>query len=133
MSQRDLLSKHETVAKFEGLNEQQCFFRTSLCPDRCNHGGTVGVFLIVKYLNYEKPGKYGDPKKDKYHVRIKDNIESTGLTADVKNILDGLGAGDFVLLSWNHDYVHSNGCSSPERPITKLENISKEEAESLYS
>ena len=128
MSQRDLLSKHETVAKFDGLIVQQCYFMTAFCPDQCEHGGQTGVFTIVKYLNYEKAGQYGDPKSDKHHVRVNDTVESTGLTAQVKVVFDDLHEGDLVLLSWNHDYVHTNGCSSPERPITKLEKISKEEA-----
>ena len=131
MYRRDLLSKHETVAKFDGLVEQQCFFMTSFCPDQCNHGGTTGVFTILKYLKYEKPGEYGDSKTDKYHVKVKATVESTGLTPQVKEVFDSLDIGDYVLLSWNHDYVHTNGCSSPERPITKLEKISKEQAETL--
>ena len=131
MSQRDLLSKHETIATYDGPKERPCFFRTSLCPDRCNHGGTIEIFTIVKYLNYEKPGKYGDAESAKYHVRVKDPVESTGVTPQVKEVFDGLHEGDYVLLSWNHDYVHTDGCSYPERPITKLEKISKEEADKM--
>ena len=128
-SKRDLLSKHETVAKFDGLEQQQCFFMTSFCPDECGHGGSNAVFTIIKYLNYEKKGEYGDEKGDQYHVRVTDSVESTGLTPQVKKILESLNKGDYVLLSWNHDYVHTEGCSSPERPITKLVKISKEDAE----
>ena len=131
MSQRDLLSKHETVAKFDGVTVKQCFFMTAFCPDECSHGGATGVFTIIKYLSYEKPGEYGDPKSDKHHIRVKDPVESTGLTPQVKEVFDGLHEGDYVLLSWNHDYVHTDGCSSPERPITKLKKISKEEAERI--
>ena len=131
MSRRDLLSKHETVAKFDGPKQQRCLFKTSLCPDRCGHGGTTGIFSIIKYLSYEKPGQYGDPKKVKYHVRVNDIVESTGLTPQVKVVYDDLREGELVLLSWNHDYVHTNGCSSPQRPITKLLKISKEEAEKM--
>lgn len=130
-TKRDLLSLHETVAEFSGLEEKQCFHMTSLCPDECGHGGTTAVFTILKYLKYEKPGKYGDEKSDKYYVRPKDPIESTGITPEVKIVLDALTGGDFVLLSWNHDYVHKEGSSFPERPITKLLKIGKEEAEKL--
>lgn len=130
-TKRDLLAVHETVSEFDGLEEQKCRHMTSLCPDQCGHGGTTAVFSILKYLKYEKPGKYGDEKRDKYYNRITDSVESTGLTPDVKNVLDGLKAGDCVLLSWNHDYVHTQGCSSPERPITKLVKITREEANQL--
>jgi len=43
-------------------------------------------------------------------------------------VLDALQAGDYVLLSWNHDYVTRGGCSSPERPITELTKITEQEA-----
>ena len=127
--QRDLLSVHETVATYDGQVNQTCFFMTSLCPDRCGHGGKTEVFTIIKYLKYEKPGEYGDPRSDKYHVRQSDPLDHTGLTDDRKDVLKGLVTGDYVLLSWNHDYVHRGGCSSPERPMTKLEKLSKEDAE----
>ncbi|NP_001267848.1 flp protein [Hydra vulgaris] len=120
MTTRDLLSLHETVSRFEGIVEQPCFFLTSLCPDNCGHGGSTAVFAIQEYLNYEKPGEYGDPKSEKYHVRLKDSKEATGLTKERLDLLKSLVIGDIVLLSWNHDYVHKEGCSYPERPITKL-------------
>jgi len=130
-SKRDLLSKHETLATFDGLEQQQCFFMTSFCPDECGHGGTNAVFTIIKYLNYQKTGQYGDEKSDKYYVRVTDSIESTGLIPQVREILDSLEKGEHVQLSWNHDYVHTDGCSSPERPITKLVKITKEDADKL--
>lgn len=131
MTTRDLLSLHETVAKFDGLETQQCFFMTSLCPNECGHGGVNAVFSIKKYLRYEKPGQYGDKKSDKYYVRISHEVETTGLTPERKQVLDSLKAGDFVLLSWNHDYVHKEGCSYPERPVTKLEKITDDEANKM--
>uniref|UniRef100_A0A7M5XDB8 Uncharacterized protein n=1 Tax=Clytia hemisphaerica TaxID=252671 RepID=A0A7M5XDB8_9CNID len=131
MSRRDLLSRHETVAKFDGLEQQQCFFMTAFCPDQCGHGGTNGVFSVVKYLNYEKPGEYGDEKGEKHYVRVTDPVEASGLTPERKSVLESLKGGDYVLLSWNHDYVHTEGCSSPQRPITKLVKISKEEADEM--
>ena len=45
---RELLSLHKTVAKFEGLKEHKCLFKTSLCPDRCGHGGTIAIFKIIR-------------------------------------------------------------------------------------
>ena len=122
---RDLLSLHETVSQFAGLQEKQCFHKTSLCPDRCQHGGTIAIFTILKYLKYEKPGKYGDAKSKKYHVRPREVHEN------FKGIFDTLKLDDYVLLHWNHDYVHRSGCSFPERPMTELKIITKEEADSM--
>jgi len=133
MSTRDLLSKHETVATFGGLEEKRCRHKTSFCPDRCRHGGTVAVFHVIKYLNYEKTGKYGDQKQEKFKffVRPSDSVEISGLTPERRSVLESLKGGDHVLLSWNHDYVHTEGCSSPQRPITKLIKISKEDADEM--
>ena len=48
MATRELLSVHKTVATFDGLTEQQCLFRTALCPEECGHGGTIATFSIKK-------------------------------------------------------------------------------------
>ena len=48
MATRELLSVHKTVATFDGLTEQQCLFRTALCPNECGHGGTTATFSIKK-------------------------------------------------------------------------------------
>ena len=50
MASRELLSAHKTVATFDGLTEQKCFHRTALCPDQCDHGGTIATFSIQKVL-----------------------------------------------------------------------------------
>ena len=50
MASRELLSAHKTVAKFDGLTEQKCFHRTALCPDQCDHGGTIATFSIQKVV-----------------------------------------------------------------------------------
>ena len=42
-----------------------------------------------------------------------------------------LKEGDFVLLSWNHDYVNRNECHSPERPVTELKHIKEDEADKM--
>ena len=48
MASRELLSAHKTVATFDGLTEQKCSHRTALCPDQCDHGGTIATFSIQK-------------------------------------------------------------------------------------
>ena len=49
-------------------------------------------------MHYEKPGQYGDEKKDKYAVKINEDVERNGLTTECKLVLDDLAEGDFVLL-----------------------------------
>jgi len=122
---RDLLSLHETVSQFSGLQEKRCLYKTSLCPDRCNHGGTIAIFTILKYLKYDKPGKYGDARSKKYHIR------SSEVGEHFKTVFDILKLDDYVLLHWNHDYVHRGGSSFPERPMTELKLITKEGADSM--
>ena len=63
---RELLSKHDTVAEFVKTEDSPCRFKTSLCPDQCDHGGKVAVFKIIRYLDYQKPGQYGDAKADTF-------------------------------------------------------------------
>ena len=89
------------------------------------------ILYFKQYLHYDKPGKYGDAKSEKYHIRINDDAERNGLTPDRKSVLDLLKEGDFVLLSWNHDYVNRNECYSPERPITELKDITEDEADKM--
>ena len=124
---RKLLSKHETMAVFLGFKELKCMHRTAFCPDRCTHGGTLASFKINSYINYEKPGKYGDPKQKIYHVKTEDNQGNRRVTAKMLKLLKSLKVGDAVRLSWNHDYVTKDRVSSPERPIILLEKVAVKE------
>ena len=63
--------------------------------------------------------------------KVNEDAEYNGLNPERKSILDNLKAGDFVLLSWNHDYVKRNTSTSPERPITELKKITEEEANKM--
>lgn len=45
------------------------------------------------------------------------------VSREIQDIVASLKQGDRVLLSWNHDYVTSDGVSGPQRPIIKLERI----------
>jgi hypothetical protein len=116
---RELLSEHETIAKFEGLQTRVCRGRTSACPNRCEHSGKMATFKIVKYTKYSKPGKYGDPKRDVFSVLL----SSIKNQPEMIKTIEGLTAGDKVILNWRHDYVTRGRSKSPERPITKLEKI----------
>jgi hypothetical protein len=130
-TKRELLSKHETVAQFENVQYQQCRGMTALCPDRCGNSGDFATFKVVKYLKYEKPGQYGDPKQDQFIFQVEDNMKSQKVSAEIAKTVKGLKKGDFVLLDWQHDYVTKDGASSPERPIVKLKSITREEADKL--
>ena len=68
----ELLSDHVAEAEFTGIIHRKCRFLTSLCPDKCDHARDFAVFRIVKYLDYRKPGKYGDDKQDQLMVDVTD-------------------------------------------------------------
>lgn len=129
--ERQTLSKHQTVAQFEGIAYQRCRGLTSLCPDRCGNSGDFATFRILKYLGYEKLGEYGDPKQTEFVFQVEDNHKNLKVSAEVKSKLATLTKGDYVLLDWVHDYVTKDGTSSPERICTKLEKITREEADKL--
>lgn len=128
---RDLLSSHDTVAKFVGVKDHQCRGLTSLCPDRCGDSGSLATFEIVKYLRYEKPGEYGDPKQEQFQVLIENNMKQSKVPDAIRDAIVDLKPGDLVRLTWNHDYVTREGSKFPERPITKVEPLTKEQAEKL--
>jgi hypothetical protein len=117
---RELLSSHSTIAKFIGIKDHVCNGATGLCPDRCGSSGKLATFEIIEYLDYQKPGKYGDPKQTTFQVLIKDNQGNAKIAADMLASIESLKPDTKVKLSWNHDYVTKNNSSSPERVITKL-------------
>lgn len=121
LKKRELLSSHSTVAKFIGIKDHECLGKTSLCPDRCGHSGKLATFEIIEYLDYQKPGEYGDPKQTSFEVLIRDNLGNAKIPAEILSIIESLKPDTKVKLSWNHDYVTRDKTSSPERPITKIE------------
>lgn len=118
---RELLSSHDTTAKFTGITHHVCRGMTSLCPDDCGHSGRLATFEIIEYLAYEKPGEYGDEKEAKFQVLIEDNKKNAKVPAAILKAIDALKTGDTVHLKWNHDYVTLNGSKFPERPILLVE------------
>ena len=77
-------------------------------------------FEITKYIEYEKPGKYGDEQQKKYAFVPDDE------TPETQGLFAKLSEGDEVLLAWNHDYVtrtEAGGGQSkfPMRPVVMLE------------
>jgi hypothetical protein len=132
---RELLAEQDTVAKFTGIAYQQCRGMTAQCPDNCGQSGDFASFAIVSYLTYRKPGQYGDPKATTYTFQVEDNHRNLKVPKELAAGVRGLKPGDYVLLSWRHDYVTrfegGGSASFPERPITKLQKISKGEADRL--
>jgi hypothetical protein len=122
---RELLSSHDTEARFEGLSDHQCMGRTSLCPDRCGDSGKLATFVIVKYLAYEKPGEYGDPKQERFSVLIEDNMKNPKVAVAIRDAILALKPGNLVHLKWNHDYVTQGGSKFPDRPIVELSRTSE--------
>lgn len=118
---RELLSVHETEAKFEGLRQHVCMGRTALCPDDCGHSGRMAVFTITKYLRYDRPGEYGDEKQLSFHVLVEDNHGNQKIPSAQRDAIHALKPDVAVRLDWNHDYVTRDGSSFPERVITRIE------------
>ena len=130
---RDLLANHETLAVFDGVDYRLCRGLTSLCPKECGDSGEFANFAIKTYLKYEKLGQYGDPEQQAFLVQVSDYHKKPKGDPKILKTVKGLKKGDYVLLSWHHDYVTKAGTSSPERPIVKLEAISKDKAEELLA
>lgn len=128
---RDLLALHVTVCRFEGIEQQVCRGMTSLCPDHCGSSGRFAKFTVLTYLAYAKPGEYGDPKQTTFQIQIDDTQGKSKLPAELAGKIAALKAGDSVLLAWRHDYVHRDGASFPERPITMLDPITAKDARQL--
>ena len=130
-AKRELLSRHETVAQFQGIQSRTCLGLTAFCPDRCGHSGRFAAFRILAYTDYEKPGQYGDPKQGSFAFQTEDNLGNAKIAADLAAAVKALQPGDCVRLGWRHEYITRDGSSFPERPVTRIEKITKEEAEKL--
>uniref|UniRef100_A0A7S0ZFA9 Uncharacterized protein n=2 Tax=Timspurckia oligopyrenoides TaxID=708627 RepID=A0A7S0ZFA9_9RHOD len=119
----EMLALHETEAIFKEIVDRPCMHMTSMCPDKCKHGGSWAVFDIVEYKNYSKPGQYGSEKQKQHHLKLNEQPEDVLLT------IQSLKENDKVILNWRHDYVSrthepSGGVSKfPRHPVTKLEKI----------
>lgn len=121
MEKRELLSSHDTKARFTGLKDHRCMGLTSRCPDQCGHSGKLASFEIIEYNNFKKPGEWGDPKQELFQVLIEDNKKNIKVPIAIHAAILALKPEDLVHLKWNHDYVTRDGTSSPDRVITLLE------------
>ncbi|MDO4527831.1 MAG: hypothetical protein Q4C03_03495 [bacterium] len=118
------LSIHKTRATFMGIETVKCRHLTTLCPDRCEHGGKIAYFRIDAYEDYQKLSDYGDPKQETFVVQIKDGQGKTPKTTSDALVLvvDDLKQGDIVNLEWIHTYVDDGFVVEPRRLVTRLGN-----------
>lgn len=121
MDSGDLLSDHVAEAEFTGIIKRPCMFRTSLCPDRCEHPKEFAEFTILKYVDYKKPGKYGDEKQDKLMIDLNPLHKPILQDASILKKIAALKPGDKVLLHWTHYYMHQGGSSFPQRPVMSIQ------------
>jgi hypothetical protein len=132
---RQVLAENQTIAKLKGIAYQRCNGMTSLCPDNCGNSGDFATFEIVAYVKYNKLGEYGDDQAKTYSFQVNDNHKVLKITKEYSDAVRALKPGDYVLLNWNHEYVtreeDGTSASGPERPLTKVQTISKEEADKL--
>lgn len=120
-TKRETLSRHETIAIFNGKSDYTCRGLTALCPDQCGHSGIMASFSIVEYLAYEKPGQYGDPKQSNFQFLAKTSDGELKVRASIYRQVEYLNPGDTVYLNYRHDYITTKGGSKfPERTVTKL-------------
>ena len=129
---RELLAEHETLAVLESVAFRQCRGRTAACPKDCGDSGEFATFKIVEYTHYKQHGKYGGKQKS-YHIQVSDFHRKPKGDPKILEAVRGLKEGDYVRLHWRHDYVTKNRSSFPERPIVKLEKISKAEAKAILA
>lgn len=122
---REMLSMHETIAEFQGLEYERCIGKTGACPAECGASGERAIFKIVKYLKYEKPGKLGDPKQETYRIHVTD-FHRKAIDEKLAPKIIKLNKGDKVMLSWRHDYVTSKVELKHDRVITKFQIIENE-------
>ena len=119
----DTLATNSTISLFEGITKRPCFFRTDLCPDKCNHSKELAKFKIIEYLEYTKPGEYGDEKQDFFYADINYNAEENKQKKEFIDFIKTLKEGDKVKLNWDHIYINNNGSRYPERPIRFISKI----------
>jgi len=118
----EILSRHDTNAVFTGTQEVVCNGLTALCPNECGSSGTLAVFKIESYNDYQKLGKYGDEKAETFTVMLRSTTGTSDVSPEIAERIRALNAGDKVHLVWEHVYVSEpDGGNFPARPIRKLE------------
>jgi hypothetical protein len=115
------------VAVFKGKEYRLCRGRTSRCPKTCGQSGEFAVFSVEGYLEYEKPGKYGDPMKKIFRFQVSDFDKKPLENSPGSKVVASMKDGDYARLEWNHEYDGS----MPSRPVRLVKKIGKAEALAL--
>lgn len=97
--ERKCLSKHETIAILEQINQE--------------NGELQAKFKILKYSNYEQHADLGERKQDFFEI-----CDKTEISPYIINMIKETAAGDTVYLSFRHDSVKSDEKTFPGRVIT---------------
>merc|ERR1712167_31605 len=125
ITSRELLSKHVCVATFSGVEAGREPMLRIYPPQPAKQWAT---FAIESYEEYEKPGKYGDEKTEKFAFVPDEQPDWAELVAS-------LAAGDRVKIAWLHEYVTREEPGEgdnegktftskyPERIVTQLEKL----------
>ena len=118
----DLLASNTVTAQFIGVKERPCYFRTALCPNRCDHGMKAAQFHVLSNEAYEKPGKYGDEKTEVGNLLLVDvRSDVPGQPEGMLKKLNDLKPGQVVRLTQKHYYADLGKVLAPIRPVTELE------------
>ena len=118
----DLLASNTVVAQYLGTVERPCYFRTALCPDRCDHAMKAAQFRVLTNEAYEQPGKYGDDKAAAGNMLVVDvKNDVPGQPEGMLEQLNSLKPGQVVRITQKHYYGDMGGVHMPVRPITQLE------------
>lgn len=118
----DLLASNTVTAQFLGMQERPCYFRTALCPDRCDHAVKAAQFRVLSNEAYEKPGEYGDDKAEAGNMLVVDaRNDVPGQPDGMLQKLAELKPGQVVRITQKHYYADLGDVVMPVRPITQLE------------
>lgn len=118
----EILAHHDTNAVFAGTQNVVCNGMTALCPNECGSSGTLAIFKIENYNNYEKRGKYGDEKAETFAFMLRSTTGTSDVSPELAELVRLLKQGEKVHLVWDHVYVSDPEKGNfPEHPIRKLE------------
>lgn len=120
----DLLAENTVIARYEGVHERPCHFRTALCPDRCGHATRVALFRVCKNEHHAKHNEYGDDAICAgEQLAVDTKGDPIGQPAEVTEALRNLKPGDMVRLTQKHYYVSHGNVMEPVRPVTGVEKV----------
>ena len=130
----ELLASNTVSAQYVGAMERPCYFRTALCPDRCDHAVKAVQFRVLSNDSYEKPGRYGDDKAEAGNMLMVDARKDVpGQPDGILQKLAELKPGQLVRLTQKHYYADLGNVMTPIRPVTELEVLNNGACEEIPS